>query len=211
MKRFAFAATGAALMLAAMAMPAAAMDDATFLQTAIGVNLAEIQMGQLAQANSQNADVKAYGQLLVTDHTASNQKATQLAQADNIQPPTAPSAPDQQMFAQLKGLTGTDFDRMFLKDMVVGHTNALAMFKAKANEGTNNDIGTFAQNTLPTLQQHLDKANQLLQSTGAGTAPNATSGTTNDNGAPATTDTSAMPSATDTTMAPGAASTTTAQ
>lgn len=173
MTRFGFAAFGAALMVVAGALPAAAMDDSTFLQTVIGVNLAEIQMGQLAQTNSQDAGVKAYGQMLVTDHTAANQKATALAQAANVQVPNAPSAADQDAYNQVKGLTGTDFDKMFLQDMVKGHTDAIAMFKDKADDSTN-DVSSFAKDTLPTLQKHLDQANSLLQSLGGGSANTAT-------------------------------------
>ena len=36
------------------------------MQNAIQGNMAEIQMGQLAQEKAQSADVKSYGQMLVT-------------------------------------------------------------------------------------------------------------------------------------------------
>jgi uncharacterized protein (DUF305 family) len=101
------------------------------------------------------------------------------------------------MYNQLKGLTGTDFDKMFLQDMVKGHTDAIAMFKDKSDDSTN-DVSAFAKDTLPTLQKHLDQANSLLTSLGGGSAngtttapatggaatvPNGDNGSTNNGGA----------------------------
>jgi hypothetical protein len=80
--------------------------------------------------------------------------------------------------------------------MVKGHTDAIAMFKDKSDDSTN-DVSTFAKDTLPTLQKHLDQANSLLQSLGGGasgtttapatggaaTVPNGDNGSTNNGGA----------------------------
>ena len=44
------------------------------------INAMEVQAGQLAQRNSSTAKVKAYGQQLVRDHQAADQKLTTLAQ-----------------------------------------------------------------------------------------------------------------------------------
>src|SRR3954451_22138777 len=77
---------------AAYAPPAWAKDPAgkTFITKAIQGNLAEVQMGQLAQEKSQNSDVKAFGQQLVTDHNDANSTATAIANGLGvIRPPHA--------------------------------------------------------------------------------------------------------------------------
>jgi len=88
-----------ALVIALMASTSAASakDSASgaFLKKAIEGNYAEVQMGKLAQKNSQRDDVKAFGQTLVNDHDAANQKAIDAAQSMNINPPTGPSAKQQ--------------------------------------------------------------------------------------------------------------------
>lgn len=43
--------------------------DQTFLKAAIQGNLAEVQMGQLAQQKGQSDAVKSYGEILMTDHS----------------------------------------------------------------------------------------------------------------------------------------------
>jgi putative membrane protein len=48
--------------------------DQKFIDDAIQGNLAEVQMGQLAQQKPQSQEVKSYGEMLVTDHQANNER-----------------------------------------------------------------------------------------------------------------------------------------
>ena len=62
----------------ALSAPAAWSQDKasqTFIKNAIEGNLAEIQMGQLAQKNGSSEGVRSFGQMLERDHTDANQKA----------------------------------------------------------------------------------------------------------------------------------------
>jgi putative membrane protein len=149
------------LILAGSSTQALAKSDTAFLTEAIQINLAEISVGDLAQKNGGSDDVKSFGKMLVDDHTASNTKATSLAQANGVTPPTEPKAADKQKHDELAKLSGADFDREFAKAMVKGHEEAIRKFEA-ASKG-DDDIAKFAQETLPTLQKHLKTA-QTLQS-----------------------------------------------
>src|SRR5436190_334511 len=53
--------------------------DQRFVNQATQAGLFEIQLGQLAVANSSNADVVAYGQQLINDHSASNNQLATIA------------------------------------------------------------------------------------------------------------------------------------
>ena len=53
----------------------------SFLTEAIEGNLAEVQMGQLAQKQATTLAVRSYGQMLEQDHTVANQKARAAANA----------------------------------------------------------------------------------------------------------------------------------
>jgi hypothetical protein len=102
------------------------------LTDAIQINLAEISVGDLAQQKGGSDDVKSFGKMLVDDHTASNAKATSLAQANGVTPPTEPSAADKKKHDELEKLSGAEFDREFAKAMVKGHEEAIAKFEAAA-------------------------------------------------------------------------------
>jgi putative membrane protein len=159
---------GAAILLLGSVSAASAKSD-TFLTDAIQINLAEISVGDLAQQKGGSDDVKSFGKMLVDDHTASNTKATSLAQANGVTPPTEPNATDKKEHDELEKLLGAEFDREFAKAMVKGHEEAIAKFEA-ASKG-NDDVAKFAQETLPTLQKHLKTAQSLAsgKSTQSGT------------------------------------------
>jgi putative membrane protein len=161
---------GATMLLLGSVSAASAKSD-IFLTDAIQINLAEISVGDLAQKNGDGDDVKSFGKMLVDDHTASNTKATSLAQANGVTPPTEPNAADKKKHDELAKLSGAEFDREFAKAMVKGHEEAIAKFEA-ASKG-NDDVAKFAQETLPTLQKHLKTAQSIAssKSTESGATP----------------------------------------
>jgi putative membrane protein len=122
---------GATMLLLGSVSAASAKSD-IFLTDAIQINLAEISVGDLAQKNGDGDDVKSFGKMLVDDHTASNTKATSLAQANGVTPPTEPNAADKKKHDELEKLSGAEFDREFAKAMVKGHEEAIAKFEAAA-------------------------------------------------------------------------------
>ena len=99
---------GVVLILAGFSTQALAKADTAFLTEAIQINLAEISVGDLAQKNGGSDDVKSFGKMLVDDHAASNTKATSLAQANGVTPPTEAKAADKQKHDELAKLSGAD-------------------------------------------------------------------------------------------------------
>ena len=83
--------------------------DQKFIKEAIEGNLAEVQMGQLAQQNGQSQGVKDFGQMLVTDHGQANTKAQSVAQSMNVTPPTQPNAKQKKEYDKMSKLNGAAF------------------------------------------------------------------------------------------------------
>ena len=138
---------------------AAAKSDSAFLTDAIQGNLSEISIGELAQKNGGSEGVKSFGQMLVEDHSAANEKAMSLAKAHNVTPPNEPKAESKRLHDQLAKLSGEQFDKEFAKAMVDDHKNDIKEFEAQA-KGTD-DVASFAKDTLPTLHKHLQTAQSL--------------------------------------------------
>jgi putative membrane protein len=61
-----------------------------FITRAVQGNLAEVQMGKLAQQKGATHQAKSFGQMLTNDHQANQQKADQVAKQMGVTP-TAPS------------------------------------------------------------------------------------------------------------------------
>jgi putative membrane protein len=116
-------------------------------------------MGQFAKKNGGSDGVRLFGQMLVTDHTAANEKAKSLAQTQGVTPPTLPKPDAKKEFDRLSKLNGEAFDKEFAKHMVADHKKDIAEFEAQAK--STDDVASFAKDTLPTLQNHLQTAQSL--------------------------------------------------
>jgi putative membrane protein len=150
---------GSGLMLLALVGAASAKPNQAFLTDAIQGNLAEIAMGKLAQTSGASDAVRSFGQVLVKDHSASNDKATSLAQAQGVTPPTEPKPEAKKEYEKLTKLSGEAFDKEFAKHMVADHKKDIAEFERQAKGS--DDVASFAKDTLPTLQKHLQTAESL--------------------------------------------------
>src|SRR5712671_4500618 len=88
-----------------------------FLKTAIQGNFAEVEMGKLAQQNGQNDDVKKFGQTLIEDHSAANQKAMDAAKSMGVTPPDGPNGKQKADYDKMSKMSGPQFDRGFATHM----------------------------------------------------------------------------------------------
>src|SRR3954453_18678074 len=138
----------------AYATPGFAKDFAgkMFLTKAIQGNLAEVQMGQMAQEKSQNSDVKAFGQQLVTDQKDANSKATAVANDIGVTAPEEPSNKQKADYDKLSKLSGDAFDKQFAKHMVMDHKKNISEYRVDSKK--KDPTASYASDTLPTLQKH---------------------------------------------------------
>jgi len=140
------------------------------MSMAIEGNLAEVAMGQLAQKQGESAEVKSFGQQLVTDHSAANQKAMSLASGMGMTPPTEPNKKHQSEAAKMAKMSGAAFDRAFAQHMVADHKMEIAAHK-KATKMKNEAVASYATESLPILEQHLQTAQSLSKAGGKGGKP----------------------------------------
>lgn len=140
----------------------ASKTDQRFLAEAIQADLAEVQIGKLAQQKGDNAGVKQFGQMLEQDHGQHLQQAQQVASQIGVTPPTEPSAEQKAIYDKLSKLSGASFDRQFAIAMVKDHKEDVAKFQKMAKEKS--PVGELAGKTVPTLQKHLQWAEALTSS-----------------------------------------------
>ena len=75
--------------------------------------------------------------------------------------PNLPYLTDYLAVKQLQSLTGEQFDRVYLSDMVGDHTQAVNEFETASQSLSDPDLKKFAAKTLPTLQKHSKMAQEL--------------------------------------------------
>lgn len=133
--------------------------DQAFLKEVMQGDMSETKIGQLAQQKGQSEDVKQFGQTLQQDHSQNLQQAQSLAQQLNVQAPDGPNAKQKKMYDNLSKLSGAKFDKAFAKDMVADHKKDIAKFQKQAKG--QGPVAQFAQQTVPTLQKHLQMAQSI--------------------------------------------------
>ena len=146
------------------ALPAA---DLAFMRDAARAGTAEVQASQLALTRASDPAVKQFAQQMVQDHTQANAKLMQLAQSKGITLPTEPSTADANTLKSLQAQSGAQFDQHYMGEFgLKAHRSAVDKFRRESQSGQDSDIKSFAQQTLPTLEMHLQHAASMSPSSG---------------------------------------------
>jgi putative membrane protein len=133
-------------------------DDKEFVSQAGMAGLAEVQMGNVAVQKASSADVRAYAQRMVTDHSKSNEELQQYATTKGVALPAELDAEHKNAMDHLNGLSGAEFDKAYMQHMVGDHQKAVSLFQNASTNATDTDLKNWATKTLPTLQEHLQLA-----------------------------------------------------
>jgi putative membrane protein len=158
-----------AVALIALTVPAAAQGqlndaDREFVNKAAIGNVAEIELGRVATQRASRPSVKSFAERMVTDHGKNNAELTALARSkgmDVASTPRTTQPPKQAMRDRLSGLSGADFDRAYMSEMVRDHTEDVALFEREAQSASDADVKAYAERSLPTLREHLALARQV--------------------------------------------------
>lgn len=154
-------------MLSAIATAALAAGDKIsaddFVKKAGEAGVAEVEMGKLGSAKATNAEVKAFAQRMVKDHTKANEQLTAAAKAKGLKVPTEPGIMHKGMKEKFEHQSADkDFNHDFMQQMVRDHESAVELFRtASADSTLDPDLRALAKKTLPTLEEHLADARKL--------------------------------------------------
>jgi putative membrane protein len=135
--------------------------DQEFTVTASIGNQAEIELGQLAATKATNPGVKAYGQMMVTEHTAAGAELDSIAGSLNLSTPDTLDLEHKVLKAALTALSGKAFDSTYIASQVKDHQKSIMVFEQEATYGANARLKNFATKHLPHLRMHLQKADSL--------------------------------------------------
>jgi putative membrane protein len=147
--------------------------NAQFLTEAAHGSHSEIATSQLALQKASNPQVKQFAQMMIQDHQSSNQQLMQVAQQKGMDVPKRPDEMHMKESANLKNLSGAEFDRAYMSAQVADHAKMLSKYQDKAANAQDPDVRSFAASQVPILQRHLEQARQINQSLGGASAVNA--------------------------------------
>jgi putative membrane protein len=167
-------------------------DTEKFIEKAAIANMAEIQLGQLAETRAQSPEVKEFAKMMVDEHTKALEELKKAAGTTAI--PSTLDKKHQKQLDKLSKLSGAEFDKKYMETMVDAHKDVAKLLKKQtekaqemassaspsgsavgtsgtATSGTTGtsgeaqagsaDVNQWAASTLPAVQSHLDRAEQI--------------------------------------------------
>jgi len=109
-------------------------DDKKFLANAAQSDVNEIKLSQLAEQKATDPAVKAFAQKMVAEHNKMSMSMQPFAASWGVTPTTDMDADHQKEYDKLNGLSGADFDKEYIDQMVSDHANALDAFTTEAKD-----------------------------------------------------------------------------
>jgi putative membrane protein len=141
--------------------------DKQFVTKAASGGKLEVELGRLATERAASDDVKKFGQRMVDDHSKVNDQLMQLANTKGLTLSTELDPKHKATIDRMSKLSGADFDRAYMSEMVKDHTEDVALFERQSTQATDPEVKAFAEKTLPTLREHLQLARETASKVGA--------------------------------------------
>ena len=133
----------------APAKGALSAQDNQFASEAAKGGMMEVAGGKAAAKNAKSADVKQFGNRMVSDHSKANNELKAIIAKKGLKLPGASGAP------KWSG------DKAYMDMMVQDHEKDLAEFKTEASKGSDPDLKAFASRTEKVIADHLKMAKKI--------------------------------------------------
>jgi putative membrane protein len=162
----------AALAFAGAAFAQGGPNDAQIAHIVVTANQVDIDAGKLAEKKAKSAEVKAFGKMMVTDHSGVNKQATALAKKLGVKPEDNPTSQSlkkggQENVAALKKLKGAEFDKAYIDHEVAYHQQVLdAIDKVLVPNAKNEELKALIVKVRPAFEAHLQHAQQIQSKLG---------------------------------------------
>jgi len=160
------------LLFPAAVASAQEITDAQIASIVVTANQVDIDAGRLAASKASTDGVRAFGQLMVTDHSGVNAAAVALATRLNVTPEDNPTsqalkAAGDKNLANLEALDGAAFDKAYIAHEVAYHQQVLDALDTVLIPGaTNAELKALLVKVRPAFVAHLEHAKQQQTSLG---------------------------------------------
>jgi putative membrane protein len=137
----------------------------------------QVDAGRLGETRAASAAIRDYARLMVTTHIPVVDALSEILRSKGIAAPddTLLHGAYDTMIGTLVLERGAAFDRDYVLGQVEYQRGNAALFQNEIRNGTDPDLKSFARQTLPKIEDHLQRALKLAQS-----APTATTAAPHD-------------------------------
>ncbi|GAA3935497.1 DUF4142 domain-containing protein [Hymenobacter algoricola] len=154
-------ADSAAMTTDAAASPTAPHStDPEFMQSAAASDQNEIQLSKLALEKGVTGMVKDHANMMIKDHTKSTTDLKAIAKKKNVVLPPDMDGEHKTIAAEMRKLSGKEFEQKYLAQMVTDHQKTLNTLKAHQQMTQDAELQGFIGKVIPVVQGHLDMSKQ---------------------------------------------------
>src|ERR1700724_1537624 len=114
-----------------------------FVEKAAKGNLAEVELGKLALQKSNDAQIKAFGQQMITDHSKANDSLKPIADSAHVLWPTQLAGESKTVYDRLSKLSGSQFDKLYVQTMAQDHQKDGAENRTGATQVKDPQLKTY--------------------------------------------------------------------
>jgi putative membrane protein len=167
MKTLLTACVAAVLLAAGPVLAQGGPTDPQIASIVVVANQVDIDAGKLAESRGSNAEVRAFGKRMVTDHTGVNKQAVALVTKLGVKPEDNPTSESlkkggEENLAHLKTLKGAAFDKAYIDHEVAYHEQVLgAVDKVLIPNAKNEELKALLVKVRPAFVAHLDHAKEI--------------------------------------------------
>jgi putative membrane protein len=137
-----------------------------FIVEAANRGTAEIEMGKVALQKSKDGNINELATAIVKDRTAANDELKRVAAKSRLTMPTGRDSQREAVTSALQGKAGREFDTAYAQQVATDYNETIHLFQEEARS-PDADLASFAKDTLPVLNRHLQMAQRLAR-TGPG-------------------------------------------
>jgi putative membrane protein len=119
-----------------------------------------------AAEKSNNPQVKAFGQQMITDHSKANDNLKPIADSAHVPWPTQLTAEPKTVYDRLSKLSGSQFDKLYVQTMVQDHQKDVGEYRTESTKVKDPQLKTYVTQTLPVVEQHLNHIKRIQPSAG---------------------------------------------
>jgi len=133
-----------------------------FVEQAAQSDMYELAAARIALTKSQSAEIKGFAQEMIAAHGATSSKLKQLVSAGGMPPlPTALDDRRSGLIDTLQKAAPDTFDEVYLDQQTQAHREALGLMDSYATHGDDAGLKSFAAETKPKIQMHLESVSKL--------------------------------------------------
>jgi putative membrane protein len=138
------------------------VDTDTFVSAATAAEQFNVAASRLAVAKAGNEDVRLFAEQILRAQEYLGDKLKEAARESGRKVPMAALAELQERrLKQLQGLSGPEFDRLFIEEQLKSNKDAVALFEHFTKNGDNGPLKRFASTVLPELETRLSHVRGL--------------------------------------------------